>query len=44
MLVKITQSHHASANRAPDPGFKVNDLVMLSMENRHHKYKKKGEK
>jgi Integrase zinc binding domain len=34
LLAKITQSHHASANRAPDPAYKVNDLVMLSTANR----------
>ena len=44
MLAKITQSHHASANRAPNPAFKINNLVMLSTANRRHKYKKKGEK
>jgi hypothetical protein len=44
LLVKITQSHHASANRTPDPEFKINDLVMLSTANRRHEYKKKGEK
>ena len=44
LLAKITQSHHASANCAPDPEFKINDLVMLSTANRRHEYKKKGEK
>jgi Chromo (CHRromatin Organisation MOdifier) domain len=44
LLAKITQSHHASANRAPDPAYKVNNLIMLSTANRRHKYKKKGEK
>jgi RNase H-like domain found in reverse transcriptase/Integrase zinc binding domain len=44
LLAKITQSHHASANHAPDPEFKINDLVMLSTANRRHEYKKKGEK
>jgi hypothetical protein len=34
LLEKITQSHHASANRAPDPAYKVNKLVMLSTANR----------
>jgi len=44
LLTKITQSHHANASRAPDPNYKVNDLVMLSTKHHHHKYKKKGDK
>jgi hypothetical protein len=44
LLAKITQSHHTSSKRTPDPGYKENDLVMLSMTNRRREYKKKGEK
>ena len=44
LLAKITQSHHADASRAPDPNYKVGDLVMLSTKHRRHEYKKKGDK
>jgi hypothetical protein len=44
LLAKITQTHHMSGSCAPDPHFKVDDLVMLSTANRCHEYKKKGEK
>ena len=44
LLTKITQAHHASARRGPDPLYKEGDLVMLSTTNRRHEYKKKGEK
>ena len=44
LLTKITQSHHADASRAPDPNYKVNELVMLSAGHRCHEYKRKGDK
>jgi len=44
LLTKITQMHHHFTLRAPDPGYKIGDFVMLSTTNRHHEYKKKGEK
>jgi hypothetical protein len=44
LLLKICQTHYASATRNPDPQFQSGDMVMLSTTNRHHKYKKKGEK
>jgi Integrase zinc binding domain len=43
LLTKITQAHHASKLRGPDPEYK-GDLVMLSTADCRHKYKKKGEK
>jgi hypothetical protein len=43
LLTKITQSHNSDAHRAPDPTYKVGDLVMLSTNHRRHEYKKKGE-
>lgn len=42
LLAKITQSHHANTNHVLDPGFNINDLVMLSTANRRHKYKKRA--
>jgi hypothetical protein len=33
-LAKIMQAHHKSNNCAPEPDFKINDLVMLSTKNR----------
>jgi hypothetical protein len=44
LLAKITQTHHANKSRSPDPLFKIGEMVLLSMANRHHEYKKKGEK
>ena len=44
LLTKITQVFHVSATRPPDPMYKNDNLVMLSTVNRHHEYKKKGEK
>ena len=44
LLTKITQAHHTASARAPDPGYKIGDFVMLSTTNRRHEYKKKGEK
>jgi hypothetical protein len=44
LLTKITQTHHANVSRGPDPGYKVNDLVMLNTKHRRHEYKKKGDK
>ena len=44
LLTKITQSHNSDAHRAPDPAYKVGDLVMLSTKHRRHEYKKKGER
>ena len=43
LLTKITQSHNLDAHCAPDPAYKVGDLVMLSTKHRCHEYKKKGE-
>jgi len=44
LLTKITQAHHMASARAPDPGYKKGNFVMLSTTNRRHEYKKKGEK
>jgi hypothetical protein len=44
LLTKITQAHHTSSARAPNPKYKQGNFVMLSTTNRQHKYKKKGEK
>ena len=44
LLTKITQSHNSDAHRAPDPAYKVGNLVMLSTKHRCHEYKKKGER
>jgi hypothetical protein len=44
LLMKVTQAFHASATHLPDPMYKKNDLVMLSMINQRHEYKKKGDK
>lgn len=41
---KISQAHHAKVSHGPDPHYEVNDLIMLSTTNRHHEYKRKGEK
>ena len=41
--VKIQQAHHCSGSRAPDPNYKIGDLVMMSTLNRRHEYKKKGD-
>jgi hypothetical protein len=44
LLMKVTQAFHASTTRLLDPMYKKNNLVMLSMINQRHKYKKKGDK
>lgn len=44
LLVKIMQAHHTTATHTSKLTYKVNDLIMLSITNHHHKYKKKGEK
>ena len=40
---KISQAYYANAHRGVEDVFVVGDLVMLSMFNCQHKYKKKGE-
>ena len=44
LLMKVAQAFHASTTRLLDPMYKKNNLVMLSMINQRHKYKKKGDK
>lgn len=44
LLTKITQAFHADTSRAPEPNYKLGDLVMLSTRHRCHEYKKKGDK
>ena len=39
---KIHQAYHANEHRAPEDIYEVRDLVMLSTENCHHNYKRKG--
>jgi hypothetical protein len=42
LLTKITQAHHSSTTRSPDPQYQEGDLVMLSTTTRRHEYKKKA--
>ena len=44
LLSKISQTHYASTARNPEPHFNIGEMVMLSITNHRHEYKKKGEK
>ena len=42
LAAKIHQAYYANEHRTPEDIYEVGDLMMLSTENRHHKYKRKG--
>jgi hypothetical protein len=44
VAAKIRQAYHANEQRAPEIRYKIDDLVMLSTENRRRNYKRKGAK